>query len=90
VYRLYLRAKLIWHWRSVGLVLCINFAAKRFSLGIKNYRYITVLIALYEAANHVDDALHGSRWLPFAAYERRQCMECTKQIRRSIYKNELF
>ena len=51
---------------------------------------VMVLIVLHEATNHVDNPLHCPRRLPFAAYQRRQCMECTKQIRGSIYKNELF
>ena len=74
----------------MGLVLGIDLAAKSFALSIEHDRDITILIGLYEAANHIDDSLHCSRRLALAAHERRQGMKCTKQVRGSIYKNELF
>lgn len=74
----------------MGFVFCVDLAAKGFPLRIKYNRDIAIGIVLHEAANHIDYALHSTSRLPLAAYERRQRMEGTKEIRRPIYKNKLF
>ena len=82
--RLDLAAQIIGHWRAVCLVFFVHIVTKGLTLGIEYDRNIAVIVALYERANHVDNTFHCTRWHAFTVNQRRERMECPKQIRRAV------
>ena len=83
--RLDLRAQLIGHGRTMRFVVGVEVAAKSLPLRVKHDRDIAVGISLYEAADHVDHALHCPGWLLLAVNQRRQRVKGAEEIGRAVY-----
>ena len=88
VQRLDLDAQLIGHGRAIGLVLGEHFIAEGPALGVEHHGKRAFRVLLAQALEHVQHALHRTGGQALGGGQRRQGMEGTVKVRRTVNQNE--